>query len=253
MRQHVLRYWLFYYFGIFLFATSMFTLAVKKARAEMYLQTTPILGEVQYNGTDFCIEQKDTLGMLSAHIGGRSDVAWKRKVAQGKCGVWHGEYMYSRILPMRGTIIGHEKWVVEVKLRMKEWAPAYTFVGFKPFGAQMVVWKPEYAQASPDYWKWFGLAKTTKESRARLATLGHQWESCCSKADRVKTQFRVNKMSGGDEWWYLNPITNEWKLVPNDIIHYEDDPTMPAQLKVEGVLFIYNGIEVCFWPPEEGG
>jgi hypothetical protein len=24
---------------------------------------------------------------------------------------------------------------------------------------------------------------------------------------------------------------------------------MPEQLKLEGVLFIYNGTETCFWPP----
>ena len=80
------------------------------------------------------------------------------------------------------------------------------------------------------------------------------WASCCDHADRVKTQFRVGKGKYGfDEWWFVDPSDNQWKRVPPDIIHEEFDPTMPPQLRTEGVLFIYYGKPTCFWPPEGGG
>lgn len=108
-----------------------------------------------------------------------------------------------------------------------------------------------YVQAPPDWQKWFGEAKTTEESRSRLAAQGFIWHSCCNKADRVKTQFRVNRENGADEWYaWLN---EKWEKIPGDIIHWENDPTMPTQLKIEGVLFIYNGIMTCAWLPLEGG
>lgn len=110
-----------------------------------------------------------------------------------------------------------------------------------------------YIQAPPDWQKWFSEAKTTEQSRARLAAQGFVWHSCCNHADRVKTRFRVNRESGADEWWYLDPKTEAWVRLENDIIHHEDDPTMPPQLKVEGVLFVYNGVPTCFWAPQEGG
>jgi len=108
-----------------------------------------------------------------------------------------------------------------------------------------------YAQSPPEWQKWFGEARTTEESRPRLSAQGFIWHSCCNKADRVKTQFRVNNVNGADEWWFW--FQDKWNKVPDDVIHWEADPTMPAQLKVEGVLFIYNGLVTCFWPPEEGG
>jgi hypothetical protein len=43
------------------------------------------------------------------------------------------------------------------------------------------------------------------------------------------------------------------QYIEDDIIHYEDDRTMPPQLKAEGVLFIYKGTPTCFWPPQSGG
>lgn len=120
-----------------------------------------------------------------------------------------------------------------------------------------------YIQAPPDWQKWFGEAVTTQESRARLAAQGFPYPSCCNHADRVKAEFRIVKdpsdpLGYRDEWWYLKKATDpmhadEWVKIPNDVIHHEDDPNMPGQLKVEGVLFVYNGIITCFWPPQEGG
>lgn len=111
-----------------------------------------------------------------------------------------------------------------------------------------------YVQAPADWQKWFGEAKTTEQSRPRLATQGFVWHSCCNHADQVKTQFRVSpNPPHGDEWHYLDPKTQQWVRIPNDIIHEEDDPTMPRQLKIEGVLFVYNRLPTCFWAPQEGG
>lgn len=111
-----------------------------------------------------------------------------------------------------------------------------------------------YVQAPADWQKWFGEAKTTEESRPRLAAQGFVWHSCCNRADRVTTQFRVSENKPyADEWHYLDPVTQRWTKLENDIIHYEDDPKMPTQLKVEGVLFVYNGVPTCFWAPQEGG
>ena len=103
-------------------------------------------------------------------------------------------------------------------------------------------WKPDYANSPPDWIAWFTDAQLTDQARMRFA-----FKNCCEKADRFKTAFRVE--SG--RWRYLSG--NEWKDIPEDIIHHENDPQMPEQLKREGVLFIYNNQETCFWPPQTTG
>jgi hypothetical protein len=103
-------------------------------------------------------------------------------------------------------------------------------------------WKPDYANSPPEWIAWFNSAQLTDQARTRFA-----FRNCCERADRFKTAFRIE--SG--RWRYLNG--NAWKDIPEDIIHYEIDPKMPEQLKREGVLFIYNNQETCFWPPETTG
>jgi hypothetical protein len=103
-------------------------------------------------------------------------------------------------------------------------------------------WKPDYANSPPGWLAWFTQAQLTDQARKRFP-----FKNCCEKADRFKTSFRIE--SG--RWRYL--IDGRWKDIPEDIIHHENDPTMPEQLKQEGVLFIYNGAETCFWPPETSG
>ena len=107
-------------------------------------------------------------------------------------------------------------------------------------------WKPEYGQSPEAYIEWFKNAQTTPEAFNRFG-----WNSCCSHADRYVTQFRTN--ANRDEWWYLKD-GKTWEKIPDFIIHWEDDPKMPEQLKVEGVLFIYqsDGRLTCFWPPKDG-
>jgi hypothetical protein len=73
------------------------------------------------------------------------------------------------------------------------------------------------------------------------------WNSCCLGSEVVKTQFRVNKTSNGDEWYYMKDGT--WKRVPDDTIHWGQHA--PGG---EATLFIYfmTGDETCFYPPQEG-
>jgi hypothetical protein len=73
------------------------------------------------------------------------------------------------------------------------------------------------------------------------------WNSCCLGSEVVKTQFRVNKTSYGDEWFYLKD--GVWKQVPPDTIHWEQHAP-----NGEATLFVYfvTGQETCFYPPREG-
>ncbi len=127
---------------------------------------------------------------------------------------------------------------------------AYFCVGL---GSASATWVPT-GKEDAETTLWFSLAKLTPAACARLKVIGCL---CCAKADRVKTTFRVEKrrVDGTDKWedvWYYE-VENKWLEIPNDIIHYEDDPLMPPQLKLEGVLFIYNGNLSCFWPPQRNG
>jgi len=119
------------------------------------------------------------------------------------------------------------------------WVIALTTFGF-------ATWKPEYG-ASPQAWiDWFNNAATTPAARDRLGF----WK-CCDHSDRYKTRF---KAEGNGEAWYFEQ-DGQWKRIPDDVIHHEPDPSMPAQLKTEGVLFIFppvSGQPTCFWPPEGG-
>lgn len=107
-----------------------------------------------------------------------------------------------------------------------------------------VTWKPDYATASEAEKRWFQNAQTTPEAFNRLG-----WHSCCSHSDRYVTSFRPSK---DGEHWYYQRVDNSWGEIPDDIIHWENDPKMPEQLRREGVLFIYqsSGALTCFWPPE---
>jgi hypothetical protein len=71
------------------------------------------------------------------------------------------------------------------------------------------------------------------------------WKSCCDHSDLVKTQFRVNKTDGADEWWWLNG--DKWQRIPNDVIHWGE--TAPGG---KATLFVFNSVETCFWPPDGG-
>ena len=95
---------------------------------------------------------------------------------------------------------------------------------------------------------WFKNARLTQAAYKRLG-----WYGCCDNADRFVTKFEsVKSANGYDEEWYYYNEKGEKTLIPADTIHHEDDPTMPAQLKAEGVLFVIQGTVGCFWPPQSG-
>ena len=96
--------------------------------------------------------------------------------------------------------------------------------------------------ARPD--SWFERQTLNPPTMKRL-NVG--WNSCCLGSEGVKTQFRVNRTSNGDEWFYMKDGT--WKRVPDDTIHWGQHA--PGG---QATLFVYfmTGDETCFYPPQEG-
>ena len=109
---------------------------------------------------------------------------------------------------------------------------------------------PVNPYATSPYHEWMSRQLVNPEAQSGPPHV--PFNSCCDHTDRVKTQFRVNRDTNGDEWWWLDPSDATWKLIPRSIIHEEADPTMPLQLRTEGVLFVYFGIPTCFFPPDGG-
>ena len=117
----------------------------------------------------------------------------------------------------------------------------FALIGFGlVIGSADARWKPEYANAPQAVQDWYRNAELTPRSQYRFA-----FKKCCEHADVVKTQFRVNRANGGDEWYWLDG-TN-WRRVPDDIIHWGE--TAPMN---QPTLFVYQGKETCFWPGESG-
>lgn len=108
---------------------------------------------------------------------------------------------------------------------------------------------PSNPWGNSPYHDWMKRQTVNPEAQQKLAI---PYSSCCDHADRVKTEFRVDKDTRGDTWWYLDPSDGQWKRIPNEIVHEEADATMPPQLRTEGVLFVYDGKPTCFWAPEGG-
>jgi hypothetical protein len=104
-------------------------------------------------------------------------------------------------------------------------------------------WKPEYATLPPEVRAWYREAQTMPNSTPRLK---HGWVSCCEHGDVVDAKFEARKVDGRyrDEWYYKTDGMTGFKRIPDDIIHFGE--AAPWGLPT---LFIYNGIEVCFWPP----
>ena len=109
----------------------------------------------------------------------------------------------------------------------------------------LVTWKPEYAQQPPEVRNWYETRELNPETQKRLQV---RFKSCCEKSEVVKTQFRVDHDTGGDTWWWLDLKTNQWRVIPADVIHW-DDPAPDNQ----PTLFIWDDIEMCFFPPGGSG
>ena len=98
----------------------------------------------------------------------------------------------------------------------------------------------QFANVPKEIRDWYANAELTDAAKQRLP-----WKRCCDHADVVKTQFRVNKSNGDDEWYWLQE--GQWKRIPPDIIHWGVSAPGGAP-----VLFVYSNIETCFFPGEGG-
>lgn len=132
------------------------------------------------------------------------------------------------------------------------WLAALWLTGILCFTLAFSTAKAEDQWADSPYKGWADLQQVMPEARYRF-NCGQppQSCSCCNGAEIVKTKFRVAG-NHNDAWDWLNPKTNQWERVPDDIIHW-GAPTPDKQ----AVLFEYpigSGTPRCFFPPQaEGG
>lgn len=101
-------------------------------------------------------------------------------------------------------------------------------------------WKPEYASSPPEVREWYRNAELTKAAQGRFP-----FKKCCDHADVVKTKFKVNTTTNGDEWYWLDG--EQWRRIPDDIIHW--GRSAPGG---KPTLFVYSGKETCFFPGDGG-
>ena len=107
-------------------------------------------------------------------------------------------------------------------------------------GTASATWKPEYADNPPEVRDWYRNAELTHAAQIRFP-----FKKCCEHADVVKTQFRVNRATQGDEWYWLDG--QQWRRIPDDIIHW--GKSAPGG---QPTLFVYSGHETCFFPGDGG-
>lgn len=101
-------------------------------------------------------------------------------------------------------------------------------------------WKPEYANAPQEVQDWYRSAQLTEPAQKRFG-----FKSCCAHSDVVKTEFRVDKKSGNDEWYWMKD--GDWTLIPGDVIHWGE--SAPDQ---QPTLFAIGNLPTCFYPGEGG-
>jgi hypothetical protein len=76
-------------------------------------------------------------------------------------------------------------------------------------------WKPQYASAPQEVQDWYKSRKLTDAAAKRFA-----FKSCCDGSDKVETQFRVDKATGDDKWYYQKD--GQWVEVPPDVIWWDE-------------------------------
>jgi hypothetical protein len=101
-------------------------------------------------------------------------------------------------------------------------------------------WKPEYANAPQEVQDWYRSAQLTDAAQKRFG-----FKSCCAHSDVVKTEFRVDKTSGNDEWYWMRE--GQWTPVPGDVIHWGE--SAPDQ---QPTLFAIGNLPTCFYPGQGG-
>ncbi len=104
-------------------------------------------------------------------------------------------------------------------------------------------WKPEYAQLPQSVREWYKAQELTPAAQEIF-----HFKSCCANSDVVRTEFRVTKASGNDEWWWLDGESETWRRIPDYVINWgrsapDGKPTM----------FALEGMPTCFFPGEAGG
>ena len=109
-------------------------------------------------------------------------------------------------------------------------------------------WKPEYAQLPEDVRDWYRSAELTAPAQERFG-----FKSCCDSSDVVKSQFRVDRTTGADQWFYLKD--GVFLPIPPDIIHWgehapDNQPTLFALAHQIGSH--QAGELTCFYPPDGG-
>ena len=106
--------------------------------------------------------------------------------------------------------------------------------------ASQAKWKPQYASAPQEVQDWYKSRKLTDAAAKRFA-----FKSCCDGSDKVETQFRVDRATGEDKWYYQKD--DQWIEVPPDVIWWDEhSPTG------EAILFAVDGKPTCFFPPRGG-
>ena len=90
--------------------------------------------------------------------------------------------------------------------------------------ASQAKWKPQYASAPQEVQDWYKSRKLTDAAAKRFA-----FKSCCDGSDKVETQFRVDRATGEDKWYYQKD--DQWIEVPPDVIWWDEhSPTGEAIL-----------------------
>jgi hypothetical protein len=108
-----------------------------------------------------------------------------------------------------------------------------------PFASQ-AKWKPQYASAPQEVQDWYKSRKLTDAAAKRFA-----FKSCCDGSDKVETQFRVDRATGDDKWYYQKD--GQWTEVPPDVIWWDEHSATG-----ETVMFALDGKPTCFFPPRGG-
>ncbi len=170
------------------------------------------------------------------------------------------------------------------------WAAALLLVCFAAVLLAMSIkqaratWKPEFSKHSAALRAWFQVAQPTPPAKLEFGL-----SYCCEQSERVKTKFTLTRADDGEQWWMEcgadvvvfcqenHKQAGEWVRIPEKIIHHEGIVTPREfvgrsgdkgivgdvereqvelefqQLRIEGVLFVFNGHLVCFWPPDFQG
>jgi hypothetical protein len=185
----------------------------------------------------FCLKEADITEM--ALLDHSNDKLWAKKIAEGKCGEAQVPFYFSKLLAT-AYVRQTPTFILEMKLKLKDWPMVYGYARFKPSGLTEATYKPEYENQPASVREWYRNAELTEAAKKRF-----QFKRCCDHSDVFHTQFRVNKGNGQDEWYYK--VEGKWKRIPPDIVHWGE-----AAPDGQPTLFIYADMETCFYPGESG-